>query len=109
MGTRFIICTDKKAYLSKAVQSTVIADPNSPLASIEAIVVSRGTGWIMNDHRWGTALDYVYWDVESPGKCQDLRLPTPDPGITDGGAVQFELLRGYETGIGGAGPIFAVY
>jgi hypothetical protein len=87
----------------------VIADPNNLLGSIEAIVVIWGTGWIVNDHRRGTALDYVYGDVVSPGKCQDLWLPTPDTGITDGGAVDFKLLRGDETGIGGTDPVLTVY
>jgi hypothetical protein len=87
----------------------VIADPNNLLASIEAIVVTWSTGWIVNNHRRDTALDYVYGDVVSPGKRQDLWLPTPDTGITDGSAVDFELLRGYETSICGANPVFTVY
>lgn len=99
----------EKTYFSKAVHPTVVADPNSLLGSIEVVVIIWGTGWIVNDHRRGTALDYVYGDVVSPGKCQELRLSTPDPGITDGGAVYFELLRGYETGICGTNPVFTVH
>ena len=101
--------TGGEAYLSKAVHSAVITDPNNLLASIQAIIVIWGAGRVVDDHRWGTALDYVYGDVVSPGKCQDLWLPTPDTGITDGGTVYIELLWGHETSICGADPVFTVY
>ena len=87
----------------------MIADPNNLLGSIQAVVVVWGTGWIVNDHRWSTTLDYVYRDVVSPRKCHDLWLPTPDAGIANGGAVHLELLWGHETSIGGTDPIFAIY
>jgi len=109
VSTRLVNRAGERAYLSKAVHSSVIADPNNPLASIETVIVIRSTSWIVNDHGRGTALDYVYWDIVSSGKCQDLWLPTPDPGITDGGAVDFELFRGHKTSICGADPVFTVY
>lgn len=97
-----------EGYLSKAVHSTVIADPNSSLACTEASVLTRLTGRIVNYHRWGTALDHVYGDVVCPGECQDLRLSTPNPSITYGSTVKSELLRGNETSICGADPVFAI-
>lgn len=87
----------------------MIADPNNFLGSIQAVVVAWGTGGIVNDHRWGTTLDYVYRDVVSPRKRHDLWLPAPDAGITNGGAVRLELLWGHETSIGGTDPIFTIY
>jgi hypothetical protein len=98
-----------KDYLSKAVHSTVVADPNSLVATIESAVLIWGASWIVNDHRWGTTLDYVYRDVVCPRECQDLWLSTPDPGITDGGAVKSELLRRNEPGICSTDPIFAIH
>jgi hypothetical protein len=98
-----------KGYLSKAVHSTVIADPNNLLVSVEATVLVWGASWIVDNYRWGTTLDYVYGDVVSPGECQDLWLSTPDPGITDGGTIHSELSRGHEAGICGADTIFTIY
>lgn len=109
VSTRFTERADENAYLSEAVHSTVIANPNDLLASIEAIVMVCDTGWIVNDHRGSTALDYVDGDVVSPGECQDLWLPAPDPSITDGAAVYLELFRCHETSICGADPVFTVY
>jgi len=94
--------------LSKAVHPTVITDPDSLLVSIEAVVLIWSTSRIVNDHRRGTVLDYVYWDIVYPGECQDLWLSTPDPGITYGSAVNSELLRGHEPGICGTDPVFAI-
>lgn len=98
-----------KDHLSKAVHSAVVTDPNSLLASIEAAVLIWSASRIVNDHRRGAALDYMYGDVVGPGECQDLWLSAPDPGITYGGTVKLELSRGYEPGICGADPVFAIY
>jgi hypothetical protein len=87
----------------------MIADSNNLFASIEAAVLIWGTSRIVNDHRWGTALDYVYGDVVCPGECQDLWLSAPDAGITYGSTVESELLRGDEPGICCADPVFAIY
>ena len=87
----------------------MIANPNNLLASIEAAVLIWGTSRIVNDHRWGTALDYVDWDVVCPRECQNFWLSTPDPGIPYGGAVMAKLSRGDEPGICGADPVFAIY
>jgi len=95
--------------LSKAVHSTVIADTSNLLGPIETIVVIWGTGWIVNDYRRGATLDNVYGDSVSPGKCQDLRLSTPDTSITDCGAIHLKLPRSYETSIGGTDPILTSY
>ena len=98
-----------KVYLSETVHSTVITDPNSLLASVDAAFLIWGTGRIVDNHRRVTALDYVYRDVVSPRECQDLWLSAPDTGITYGGTIKFELLRGHEAGICGADTIFTIY
>lgn len=99
----------RSGYLSKTVHSTMIADPDGPVIPIDTAVWVWGTNWVVNHHGRSVALNYVYGDVVSPGKCQDLWFPTPDPGITYGGAVHFELPRGYKASICGAYPIFTVH
>ena len=87
----------------------MIADPNDFLAPIEVTVMIWCASWIVNNHSWGPALDYMYGDVVKPGECQDLRLPAPDPSISYCSTVNFKLSRSHEPGVSGANPVFAVY
>lgn len=109
MNTKATKPRERLRYLSKAVHSAVIADPNGLFAPIEVTVLIWSTSWIVNDHGWGATLDYMNGNVINPGECQDLWLPAPYPGIAHGGAINFELLRGHESGIRGANTVLAIH